>query len=76
MGGDGQNDDGPGGLPSQDCKTDFSDDGTEGHTREMVVVLGGCGSVYYKALDDNGLPVEAEGNDCGVCCMETNLQTV
>ena len=62
MGGNGCNDDGPGGIPSQYCNTGCRDAGTEGRWREMGVGLGGCGAGGDKDLANKGVIVETIGN--------------
>ena len=68
MGDYGRDDDGHGGLPSQDFKTDGRDDGEEGRQRVMVMGISGRGTGGNRDLVDKGVHAEATSKHCGVCC--------
>ena len=61
MGGNGCDYDGPGGLPTQDFKTDCGDDSAEGRRRGMGVGLSGYGAGGNMDFSDKGVREEAAG---------------
>ena len=63
MGVYGCDDDGSGGIPSQDCKTYCGDGGKEGRWRGMGVDLGGHGAGSIRGFSDKGVCAEAAGNN-------------
>ena len=76
MGGDGRDDDSPGGLPSQYFKTDCGDYGMEGQHQGMGGGFGERGAGGNMASADKGLRAEAAGNNCEICRREVNLKTI
>ena len=73
MGGYICDDDGPGGIPSQDQKTDWGNGGEEGQQRGMGVGLGIHATGSVRDLANKGLCEETAGTNCVVCCRETNI---
>ena len=70
------NNDGSGGLSSQDCKKYCGDNIKEGQWRGMVVGLGGHGFGVSRGLANKGAHEEAKGKNNGLCIRESNIQTL
>ena len=73
MDGDGRDYDGTEGIPSQDCKTNCEDDGSEGRRQGKGVGLGGHSYGGDRDLDNKVVRAEAAGENCGLCHREADL---